>query len=575
MKRKLCIGMIVACMASTAFVKAQTADELWHDNLLQYLEYVQKGKTDKTLKPMADCARHAKKAKVIDNNMKVLTWYLYLAELIKQAPQSRDIGEYSALICNYGSQLEEKPLSYGLDMITANAYLLRTAYVKPEWKPVMLVNAYSLLNRLEEEKVASVVEEDYEGFYGLAQLSVSNEERLNMMNYVLQQMESLSGKDWYDAAQNAHDHYKFDGYRQAALTCVSMSEKKEFADAWALHGYMHEIGRVVEKDKTQAAHYYKAAADKGSVWGKVEYAALLIGGKIVKQNYAQALQLLTSVEDKPDFLRYGGGYYLGRLYENGWAVETDREKAMMLYTDSFEKCIWKGTKKLSYEGSKRLENKLVEEAIDQEMAGVDTKGMSAEELTAIAQRYETVGAQRKALDYLLQAVDKGSSYSACRLGMKWFDSANKKNQVLLQGAFRLFQKGAEGNYAPCKYNVAVMYLYGYGTSPNHDMALDYYNRYMEQIAAEGYNEYEKDDYIGTITGMLYKAEATKQGVPLKKAIDEFNQPAELYQWARFRERDSRPEISIYFYTRAMQKGHPKAAERLEAFKKRLQQEPEK
>lgn len=570
MTKLICLLLTTFSLLAISPVKAQSKEEKCLQKLSEYLTYVEKQQWNKTLKPIADCAYYAKGAMKLDNEVRILCWYLYLGELIKHNPNNRDdIREYSGLICSYGYKYEEKPKSYGLELIVANAFILNSGYVKEVWKPIQLAKAINVLTRLEQMNVQPVAEKDYEAFYILSGLSVSDAERLKMMQYTVQLMETLSGLEWFNAAEEALDHRNMKGCPFAALFCVQQSEKKNFPNAWALHGNMFENGKVVHNDLDQAVKYYKQAANNGSVWGKIEYASFLINGKIVEKDYSQALQLLNSVAGESDFLRYGGGYQLGRLYEYGWGVEVNREKAMEFYTDSYEKCIWTKLKELSYEGSMRLENKISEELIDAEVAGVDISQMSVDELLTIAQRYEEINAKSKAVIYEIQAARKGSSYSACKVGVKYFDWSKREDEMWLKYAFEVFDIGSKGNYAPCKYNLALMYLYGYGISPNYEKALELYNKYIEQISAEGYEEYSKDNYLGTITGTLYNEEATKKGIPLKKELDDFNNPDELYQWARFRERDSRPEISIYFYTRAAQKGHPKAAERLEAFKKKI------
>lgn len=284
----------------------------------------------------------------------------------------------------------------------------------------------------------------------------------------------------------------------------------------------------------------------------------------------QALILLNSVVDESDFLKWGGGYQLGRLYENGWGVEVNREKAMELYTDSYEKCFEQGLKDLSYEGSLRLENKIYEEMIDAELAGVDINQMSADELSAIALRYERINAKTKATYFELQAAKKGNSYSACKVGMKYFEMADRKDGINLEYAFKMFEMGSKGSYAPCKYNLAVMYLYGYGTSPNFEKALDLYNKYIEQFSAEGYKEYNPVYYIKIFKAKVnFDKKAILEGIPFKKALEIFDNSINLCKWAQAHEKNRRPEVIIYFYTRAAQKGVPEAAKRLEQFKKKI------
>lgn len=61
------------------------------------------------------------------------------------------------------------------------------------------------------------------------------------MQYTIQLTETLSGLEWFNAAEEALDHRDIEGCPFAALFCVQQSEKKNFPDALALHGYMFEM----------------------------------------------------------------------------------------------------------------------------------------------------------------------------------------------------------------------------------------------------------------------------------------------------------------------------------------------
>lgn len=549
-------------------VKAQSKEQKCLQKLSEYLTCIEKQQWDKAMKPIADCAFYANSAVNLEKDLRIFCWYLYLRELIKHDPNNRkDIIDYCQSICFHGYKYDKKPKSYGLELIVANAFIINSKYTNEVWAPIKLANALRILTRLEDMNIQPNVEKDYEPFYELSGLSVSDTERLKMIDYTVKLMEKFSGFQWFNSAEKALENRDMEGYPFAAYFCLLQSENKNYPDAWALHGHMFEYGKVLNRDLDQAVKYYKQASGKGSVWGKIEYAGFLIDGKIIEKDCLQALQLLNSATNESDFFRYGGGYQLGRLYEYGCGVEANLEKAIELYTSSYEKCIWTKQKELSYKASMRLENKIVEELIDAEVAGLDINQMSVDELMTIAQRYKEINAMFKAVTYEEAAARKGSSYSACKIGMRYYDLSKQKDDIWIKYAFEFIEIGSKGDYAPCKYNLAVMYLYGYGTLPDHEKALELYNKYIEQISAEGYEEYSKDDYLPTITGTYYYEKARKEGIPLKKALDDFNNRDILYKWAKYRERDRRPEISIYFYTRAAQKGHPKAAEQLEKFKK--------
>lgn len=407
MRRKRLLAVMVFCLlGSVAPVRSQTAGELWAASLSEYLDCLQRDESDKGLGAMSVCAAQAQRAD-LDPAVKLLTWYLYLAELLRHDPQNADVARYSGRICNQGSKLDREPLSYGLDLLTADAYLVRSAHVTPAWRPVLLVKAQYLLQRLGKRRIEPKAEPEYETFYALAGLTVSNDSRLRMLEIVSRLQGAVSGKEWYDAARTAYDALEGDGNRHVALVCVQRSEEMGCADAWALHGCMYETGDLLRPDLAKAVRYYGKAADGGSVWGRVRYAGLLIDGLQVRPDDARALRLLTSVEEDPDFLRLGGGYYLAMLYEEGRGVASDTERALELYTDSFERCIWTALKEASYEGSKRMEDRLVRELLDRELADADPERMSGEELASAARRYEAVGALAEASVWLARAARKG------------------------------------------------------------------------------------------------------------------------------------------------------------------------
>ena len=567
MKTRLIILLFCLYVCCPGILNAQTYSELWETNMLEYCRYAERGKPEKGMQNLATASECAWKSKM-HKEVKILTWYLYLSELVAHDPQNEAISEYSSLITIYAPKFKDKPSSYGIELITANAYILRVPYVKPVWRPVMYALALTYLERL--DSMPAVAEEDYRIFYDMSGLSVSADERKNMISYIEEQIRNFSGEEWYNAAVQAHGKSDDDGgYGLASLFCLDQGMEKNYPDAWALSGFIHEKGTLLKKDMQIAADDYRTAAQKGSVWGKIAYAGMLIDGSCVAKDYAQARDLLLSVNENSEFMKRGGGYQLARLYENGWEVGKDLETALVYYMECYEKCIWKSVRNLCADGSKRIENMMIVHALDAEVADRDPYNMDMNELSAIARRYYTAESYERAYHFMKIAAERGDSYSACRLGVKLFTDSRGTDPELLQEALRYFEMGSKGNYAPCCHNAAIMYLYGYGVSPDHDKSYEYFEQFVGKITSEGYDEYVQSDYLSTISGTKYKADAIKRGVPLKKAMEMFNDASSLYEWAVYRERDSRPEVVIYFYTRAMLYGHPKAEFKLNKYKERI------
>lgn len=557
-------------------LQAQSADERALECFNNYLDLFLK-KPQKASEQLKQAASYAKTASELDIKMRMFIWYFYLGDLIKNDPtNSSELTSYSDCLVSYGTRNKELESSYGMQLMIANAEIIYAGYAKAMWKPVYLGKALWRLRAIKDNKLQPVAEPDFTSFYQLSALEVSDAERLKMETYATQMASSITAEQWYDAACTAYDNLKMEGHAEASIMAMFIAKQGGCANAWWLHGLMLEDGKIIQRDLNAAFDCYKKAAEGGSVRGKMDYARFLVGGKVCKSDYALALQLLTSVQADEEFAVQGGAYTLARMYENGWGVEIDEAKAQALYMETYEKSINLTIQKKAYEGSNRIDDRTAERQIDAEVKQMNVEQLTTTELNALAQRYEAVKAVQKSFIYRMKAVEKGNSYSACRMGLLYFDNKGRhKDEASMAMAAKMFAVGAKGNYAPNKYNLAVMYLYGYGLSPDHDKARLYFQQYLDQIAAEGSEEYSKDDYLSVISGMLYSEDSTKRGVPLRVELGQFEKASQLYQWAVYRERDTKPEVSIYFYERAIAKGHKQAVERLARFKKRLAQEQNK
>jgi TPR repeat protein len=148
-----------------------------------------------------------------------------------------------------------------------------------------------------------------------------------------------------------------------ALKYFSLSAKKNNLKSYEMLGYMHFKGEGVKQNYTEAFYWYRKAAEKGSADGCYSCGYFLADGLGVKQNTAKALDYLEQALNKGDkraivlivdiylngrkdfnkdyktaeiyILRgdYKNNamllYYYARLYENGWGVKKNTQKAEM------------------------------------------------------------------------------------------------------------------------------------------------------------------------------------------------------------------------------------------------------
>lgn len=566
-KRILTLSLLGLCLAGNLY--AQKSQQLWEENFKKYIRYADRNNTEEKIASISSAAYYAKKSVWLDDNMKMITWYCYMYEALQANLNHSKFSDYVYMLTYNAGNLDKTPTSYAHELMAAYGNIYFSMKSKPKFKVEYLIRAKMILERLATSGLPASAENDYKKYYDLANLEVSDKERVAMLAHVNSSLESCNAIDFLEAAKHISKNAESASRGAIALKAAHMSAEKGNVDAWAQLGYMYEYGAGVQKDMNTATLNYLTAAEKGSLWGELRYAGLLIEGKNISQDYSKALSILNSNSSKGDFHTYGGGYYLASIYENGWGVHHDYVKAVELYTQSYNRCIFQNLKNYSYKGSARCENKIAEEYIDMEIATLDIYSLDDKQLAGFAERYANIGAKDKALKYTELAISNGSAFCAFRLAMHYFEKSDRKDFGLMKKSFDNFKIAADGNYAPAKYNLSIAYLYGYGVTPDHDLALNYYQKYYEQISSEGYYEYGIDDYLSIITGTRYKNDDIMNGSILLMTIEEFKSPELLYTWATYRERDSAPEVVIYFYKRAAQFGHEKAQERLENFLKRI------
>ena len=106
----------------------------------------------------------------------------------------------------------------------------------------------------------------------------------------------------------------------AALARYRMLAERGSATAQVFLGWMHQLGRGVERDLEEAARWYKKAADAGSAEGQFYLGTLLCN----QEEYQQAIAWLeraASQDYMPAIFR------LGKMYDIGSGVTRDPEKA--------------------------------------------------------------------------------------------------------------------------------------------------------------------------------------------------------------------------------------------------------
>ena len=93
-------------------------------------------------------------------------------------------------------------------------------------------------------------------------------------------------------------------------------------------GNLYMRGRGVNRNMTEAAKWFKKAADSGNASAQARLGILYFEGRGVKQNYSQALKLLNAAAKQNIPSAY---YQLANMYELGTGVRQDLHKSIAWY----------------------------------------------------------------------------------------------------------------------------------------------------------------------------------------------------------------------------------------------------
>ncbi|MCR4798786.1 MAG: hypothetical protein K5853_10155 [Lachnospiraceae bacterium] len=251
-------------------------------------------------------------------------------------------------------------------------------------------------------------------------------------------------------------------------------------------GYMYLNGCGVPIDYDKAMEYFNMAVDMDNPEGYVGIGRVYLDQKD-ESNYFLAYK---NIRIASDLELLDGFYYMGYLYENGYGVPMDIEKAMLSYqlvllnpsedvNDQFAinsantrlGIIYATGKTGEIDGKKAHD--YFEVASDNGFVLASYYlGMMYEMGTGIDKDYD------KALEYFELAGEKDYAPALNQIGYMYFNGLGVESDYE-QAAY--YQKlAAVQGYAPAQVNLGFLYENGYGVELNPDTALQYYKLAYEQ-----------------------------------------------------------------------------------------------
>ncbi len=201
-------------------------------------------------------------------------------------------------------------------------------------------------------------------------------------------------------------------------------------------GIYYDMGIGVEKDVQKAFDYFRIAAARGDIGGKLKLAAYYYDGFGVAQDYKKAIELFTDIAQDDES---GQAFrMLGSCYEYGHGVEKNPQKAFEYY-------------KLSA-GRNDVGGRLKVASCYGEGIGVEQNHTKAFELFSDVEQYDESGWALRAL---------GIYY---KLGIGVEQNFPK--------AFICFKDSAGKGDSAGRVNLGICYFYGTGTEKNSAKAFD-------------------------------------------------------------------------------------------------------
>lgn len=541
------------CCATSLAQNSSPAEKV-ADALNQYVKLSKKGKQSEASDQISRAAYIAKdQAYKLGHPLASLVAYVNLLDMRKHRPKS-NIWYTASDVCAYGAQPDAPLLSYTLTLATADAKMEMGKRCKPQYKAIYYLTANFLLDSL---RTRTPDPDDFSilrPVFKTAGFNVSKETTDRLYKEINDSLVNLTAKEWFMAACLAVDDKDLKKRADIIDTCIAEAEKKGYADASALLGHMFQNGIIVIKSKQKADSLYSKAAEKGGIWGGMQHAKSLIdAGK-----YKEAYESLLSFETHEEFSREGGNYLLGILAEKGIGHETGTDAAKRFYTANIPVCRWNKWKK---DSQIRIDSIAVMTFEDELAAMRKDKGpydnWKAKDLAIVADTYKRFKKNDKSLEFRKMAAEKGHGKSACIYAVSIYDKDKRDPEL-----FRILSSNEKSQYLPLIYNLAVVYVYGYGIAPDHGKAREYLDLFLELAEDEIIDDYDIKEYIPTVGGKAFSDRDIKSGLRLKSVLDGFESPSMLYNWGHYRQNDAPREVWLYFLKRAAEKGSEKAMERL-------------
>ena len=489
--------------------------------------------------------------------------YLYILDR-KKHNDSFNIRYVMGLKKPIGAPVRNNPESYIVAMATAGSYKEMADVAADEYKGIYLAAALDIYENIEKYNLKKETPDElWTNVYNAAGFKYDDAIRQKNILELKSRINEISGERWAKQAMTILTTNYVKVPMETALCCAEYSREKEYADGYAISAYMYEFGYGTEKNLKSSQSLYKKAAELGSLWGAMKHARHLYdSGK-----YADAFKLVNQYREDPDFSTEGGNYLLGLLIEKNKVKGLTFEDAVDNYKVALKQCKWTDWQEDSQSRIDIIESRDVFSYIEDRKKELgEIEKWPVKEIANVAEMFDKINKNKFSANYRKLAAEKGHERSACLYAKSLYKERGRTHGDMSELG-RIISLHEETEYLPMIYNIAVAYTYGYGVGPDLDKAREYLEKYCRYAADEDISVYGSDEYIPTISGNYYNSVSIKNADPLKVALSDFNKPKELFRWARYRMRDTKPdEIWQYYLRRSASMGYQPAIDLMKELK---------
>lgn len=238
-------------------------------------------------------------------------------------------------------------------------------------------------------------------------------------------------------------------------------------------GRCYKYGLGVVKDEMKAFQYYKMAADQGDVSAQLHVGWYYQSGFGVEKNAVQAFEYYKKAADKGNARAQSS---LGWCYRHGCGTDKDVANAFVYYQKAADQGHARALFNLGQCYEIGLGTKISTKSAFNCYQKAADQGHARAQLTLGICYRDGLGTNKDAgkyFEYIKQAADQDYAVAQCELG-SYYEEKNEEK------SFEYYQKAADRGYILALFNLGRCYEIGLGTEKDKELAFQCFQKSADQ-----------------------------------------------------------------------------------------------